>query len=242
MNAKRTVIATATLAAVLLLAAACGDNTTIQQADKPDAGITVSGEGRVTAPPDLARLSLGVSALAPSVAEAREQAAASLSAMIQSLKDNGVADKDIQTQQLSIYPEYSYDNGQQTLRGFRVTNTVDVKIRDIDRTGEVVDDAVAAGGNTTTINGLFFSIEDPTSLQDEARKKAVEDARARAEIIADAAGVDLGDPISISESGGPVPLPEFGRGAAAPAADTGTPIQTGELDVVINVSVTFKLD
>lgn len=239
---KRAVIAAVVLLPFLAATMACGDETTVQSSNEPDTGITVSGEGRVSASPDLARLSLGVSALAPSVSEAREQAASALSAMIQSLRDNGVDEDDIQTQQLSIQPEYNFDNGQQTLRGFRVTNIVDVKIREIDRTGEIVDGAAAAGGDTTQIMGLSFTIDDPTSLQDQARAEAVEDARQKAQTIADAAGVDLGDPIRISEGGGTVPVPVFERGFAADAAQqVGTPIEPGELDVVISVSVTFDL-
>jgi uncharacterized protein YggE len=235
-------IALASMLALALVAAACGDETRIESPEEPVAGVTVSGEGRVSAPPDLAKLSLGVTVLAASVAQARDQAAASLEAMVQTLRDNGVDEDDIQTQQLSIYPEYDFQDGSQTLRGFRVSNTLDVKVREIDRTGEIVDDAVAAGGDTTTINSLTFTIDDPRGLQDQARAAAVEDARVKAETIARAAEVDVGDPISITESGvAPVPPIFAERDVALDQAAGATPIEPGELDVVVTLSVTFDL-
>ena len=206
-------------------------------------GISVNGEGKVSGKPDIANLSLGVLAEAGTVQEARDQAAASLDAMIKSLKANGVEEKDIQTQQLSIQPQYDYNNGNQKLRGFQVTNIVSVKLRDINKTGKVVDDAVTAGGNNTTIQNLVFTIDNPTELQKQAREAAVADARARAETLAKAAGVSLGDARSISETSySPVPY-YAGAGAELSARDAApdTPIQAGELDVIINVSVTWNI-
>jgi uncharacterized protein YggE len=188
-----------------------------------------------------------VSTLRPTVAEARQSAAESLTAMVDSLKANGVDEKDIQTTQLSISPEYDYRNNEQTLRGFRVTNTVNAKIRNIDTTGKAVDDAVGAGGDNATINGITFTIDDPTELQDQARRLAMEDAKRRAETLAGAGSIDLGDAINISESGGvqpyPYPVDDFARGdSAAGQAAPETPIQTGELDVVINITVTWGIN
>ena len=166
--------------------------------------------------------------------------------MIDSMKANGVAEKDIQTSQLSIYPDYNYlEDGRQELRGFRVQNTVTATLRDIDKTGEVVDDAVVAGGNDTTINGISFSIENPDDLKKQAREKAVADARARAETLAKAAGVTLGDAITISESSfaPPVYYDGFARDAAAPETGGGpsTPIEAGQLDVTVDVSITWGI-
>jgi len=247
INKKRILLAAGVsgVAFLSLVAATCGStNTTIENTDKQSLGISVSGQGKVTGKPDLANISLGVSTLAPTVAEARTQAATSLGAMIDSMKANGVEEKDIQTSSLSIYPEYDYLNdGRQELRGFRVQNTVNAKIRDIDRTGEIVDEAVDAGGNDTTINGIAFSIENPDDLKKEAREKAVADAKARAETLAQAAGVSLGDAISISESSYSPPVYYEGRAAdaatGAPAPET--PIETGELDVTVDVSITFEI-
>jgi uncharacterized protein YggE len=231
--------------AIASVAATCGSTTTqIDNNESQQRGITVAGSGKVAGAPDIADISLGVSTLGASVAEARDRAATALDAMIASLKDNGVAEKDIQTSNLSIYPEYDYDGNRQTLRGFRVQNTVAATVRDIDRTGEIVDDAVNAGGDDTTIQGITFAIDNPDDLKRQARELAVQDARARAQTLADASGVGLGDPITISETSYSPPLPYFERGAAAADSSQAapeTPIETGELDVVIEVSVTWDI-
>src|SRR4029078_4349439 len=161
-NSKRTLVLAGIGAAILMasVAATCGDTTirTDPGSGNPINGITVRGTGKVTGATDIAQIQLGVSTLAPTVQEARDQAAASLDAMIASVKRNGVADKDIQTQQFNIQPEYDYRNNEQTLRGFRINNVVSVKLRDINKTSKVVDDAVQAGGNDTQIQGIFFTI------------------------------------------------------------------------------------
>jgi uncharacterized protein YggE len=229
---------------VSLVAAVCGnEETTIQNSEDQVRGITVSGQGIVQGTPDIANISLGVSALADSVAAARTQAATSMNAIIDSLKNNGVEEKDIQTTQLSIQPEYDYTDGRQLLRGFRVTNTVNAKLRDVDRTGEIVDEAVEAGGDDTTINGIGFSIDDPEELKKQAREQAVADARARAETLAQASGVSLGSPVTISESSYTPPIFLEGRAAAdaAGAPVPETPIQVGELDVVVDVTITWDI-
>jgi uncharacterized protein YggE len=231
------------LAGVLFSAAACGDETTtIQEPDPAERGITVAGQGSVTAEPDTAMLTLGVSTQASTVAEARDRAATALDAMIASIRANGVDEKDIQTQNLSIYPEFDYDDGTTTLRGYRVTNQVSVKVREIDNTSKVVDDAVAAGGDDTQIQGITFTIDDPAVLKDQAREAAVRDARARADTLARAAGVGIGDPLQITESdiiSGPIPIGARAEGAAA---DVATPIEPGELEVIVNVTVTWAID
>jgi uncharacterized protein YggE len=231
-----------------MVAATCGTtSTTVQNQGSENLGVSVSGSGKVTGAPDVANISLGVSVLEQTVAAARERAAASLGAMIDSMKQNGVEDKDIQTDQLSIYPEYDYRNDTQLLRGFRVQNTVNATIRNIDRTGEIVDDAVAAGGDSTTINSISFSIDNPQKLKSEAREAAVADARARAETLAEAAGVSLGKAISITETSYSPPV-YYEQIASRGAADTAagalppTPIEAGELDVVVDVSVTWAIE
>ncbi len=248
MKNKRWLILVGVSGAIFLslVAATCGStNTTIENTDKQATGISVSGQGKVAAKPDIASISLGVNALAPSVAEARTQAATSMDGMINSMKANGVDEKDIQTSSLSIYPEYNYlDDGRQELRGFRVQNTVNAKIRDIDKTGEIVDEAVEAGGNDAVINSISFSIDKPEDLQKQAREQAVADAKARAETLAQAAGVSLGDAISISESSyiPPVYYEGAARDSAAGAPVPETPIEAGELDVTVDVTITFAIE
>jgi len=240
------VIGTLGAAAFLAFGAAtCGDfsSSTVQSSPDQAHGISVAGEGKVQGKPDIAQIQLGVSVLRDTVAAARDQAATSLTAMTNTLKANGVADKDIQTQHLNIAPEYDYTDGRQILKGFRVTNVLSAKIRDINTTSKVVDDAVTAGGNDTQIQGISFTIDNPEDLQKQARQKAVADARSRAETLASAAGAELGGVMSISEGGGVQPVmydaAEF-RGAMAAAAPA-TPIQPGELDVTVNVSITWGI-
>jgi len=247
MNRKLWLMAGMTLLPLALVAAVCGDETTRIETTGNDQvhGISVTGEGKVSAAPDLAIVSLGVSALRPSVAEAREAAAVGLQGMIDAMRSRGIEEKDIQTSNLSIYPEYDYRGDTQTLRGFRVTNQVTAKIRDIDVTGDVIDAAVAAGGNDTTINSIAFTIDDPESLREEARRAAVEDARRKADVLAQASGVSVGEPISISEGSVAYPEPVYAdRAALDEAAQAGgaTPIQEGELDVIVNVTVTWNIE
>ena len=227
-------------------AATCGglgSQTTVQNDANGVHGITVSGEGKVQAKPDVAQLALGVSVLRDTVAQARTDAASSMTAITNAVKADGVADKDIKTEQLNISPEYDYTNGKQVLKGFRVTNVLSAKIRDINTTSKVVDDAVTAGGDDTQIQGITFTIDNPADLQKQAREKAVADARSRAETLAAAAGTQLGSVMSISEGGGVQPVMYSGAAfdAAKSAAAPATPIQPGELDVTIDVSVTWGL-
>ena len=248
MQTKRFAIFGALGAAVMLsmVAATCGDTTIRTEGNSPPTnGISVSGNGKSTGKPDLAQIQLGVSSIAPTVQEARDKASTALDAMIKTLKSNGVAEKDIQTQQFSISPEYDYRDNQQLLRGFRVNNVVTVKVRDINKTSKVVDDAVNAGGNETQIQGIFFTIDNPDELKTQAREKAVADAKAKAETLARAAGVQVGDAITISEGGYSPPIYDARQSFnAVSAPDTGgpaTPIQPGELDVSVDVSVTFAI-
>jgi uncharacterized protein YggE len=243
---NKLLVAGMALLPLVLVAAVCGSETTRIENTPQDQvrGITVAGEGKVSGKPDLALITLGVATLRPTVGEAREAAATALTGILDSMRANGVADDDIQTSQLNIYPEYDYNDGNQRLRGFRVNNTVIAKLRDIDTTSAVVDDAVSAGGDETTIQSIAFTIDDPESLREQARAAAVADAKKRAETLASASGVKIGNPINISESGGfqpPVPYAE--RAIAADSqAGASTPIEPGELDVIINVSVTWEIE
>ncbi len=228
-----------------MVAATCGDtSTTVENTGVQNSGISVSGEGKVQGKPDIANISLGVSVLANTVADARTKAATSMTAIVDSMKSNGVTEKDIQTSQLNISPEYDYNDNRQVLRGFRVTNTVNAKLRDIDKTGKIVDDAVQGGGDDTTINGISFGIDDPEDLRTQAREAAVADARSRAETLAKAGGVELGKPITISETSYSPPTyynERFAADSAAGASVPETPVEVGELDVIVSVSVTWEI-
>jgi len=234
------------LLAVLLglaaLAVACTtENVNVQPSGQAQ-GISVTGTGDASGAPDLALLDLGVSTEAKTVKEARDAAATAMNAVSDAVKGDGVADKDIQTRQFSIEPEYQYPDGKQELSGFRVTNIVEVKVRDLDRVGEVIDDAAAAGGDVVQVQGLSFTIEKPETLRAQARKDAMADARARAENLAELAGVKLGKPISVTESASAPPTPFSEKAIMGVGGEEATPIQPGELEVSVTVDVLFAIE
>jgi uncharacterized protein YggE len=237
------------LAALALLAAGCdtlAPPSTVDTAGAgtggQNAGIWVSGEGKSTAVPDVAVLSLGVQAQENTVALAQDETSAAMSAVIAALKDGGVADSDIQTQQYYIMPIWttSRDTGEQTLAGYRVTNTVTAKIRQVAATGDIIGAVAVAGGNYTTINGISFTVDDPVPYQRTARQAAMADAQSRAKTLADAAGVKLGAPTYINESGGgrpviDVPVPKAGEAPSPP------PISPGEATITVDVQVVYSI-
>lgn len=231
------------LLVVGLLALACTETTVLPSDRESNPGISVSGTGSVFGEPDVAILTLGVEAQADSVGEARAMAAEAMDAMLTVLKDGGVEDSDIQTSRFSVEPRYNFRDGEQELIGFFVNNLVTVKIRDIDETGTLIDDVVEAGGDLTRVQNLRFTIDDPEELQQEARRLAMENAKSKAETLAEAAGVDLGAPRSISESGGARALTfRADVFAADEATGASTSIEAGELEVQIQVQVVYGLD
>lgn len=239
----RRLLAVLAVAMLGVLAFACTTETTVNQPDIAAPGISVSGSGSASGTPDVALLSLGVEAEAETVAEARGMAAAAMDAMVSALKDGGVADADIQTTRFSVRPVYDFLQNRQELRGFVVNNMMTAKIRTIDDTGQLIDDTIAAGGDLARIENLRFTIDDPSALEDEARREAVAEARQRAETLADAAGVGLGKARTISESGGAIPN-VFRLEAGGFAADEDfaeTPIEVGELEVQVNVQIVYEL-
>ncbi|MFC1903802.1 SIMPL domain-containing protein [Chloroflexota bacterium] len=208
-------------------------------------GIWVSGNGEVSAVPDVAILQLGIEAQAASVAEAQSQAAVAMDAVKASLIDSGVAEKDIQTQYFNVNRMTRWDEmkGQEVVIGYRVTNMVMAEIREMDKVSAVIDAVALAGGDLTRINGINFSIEDPSAYHEEARAKAMADAAAKAKQLAELAGVELGKPIYISESSySPAPIyrQDFYAGAAmAPMKETS--ISPGELEISLNVQIVYSI-
>lgn len=207
------------------------------------AGIWVSGEGRVTVVPDIAVLSLGVETKASTVAEAQRQASAAMNAVISALRSHNVADKDIRTQSFNISPVYKYvDRSEPILDGYRVSNMVVVKIRSIGDAGAIIDDVAGAGGDLTRVNSIYFAVDNPKPLQDQAREDAVRDAIAKAQQMARVAGVTLGKPVSITESGGYQPPPLRVSLEAKDVAAAATPISPGETEITVNVQIVFGID
>ena len=208
-------------------------------------GLWVTGEGKAKATPDTALLTLGIEAEAATVAQAQQQAANAMDAVMKALKSRGVADKDIQTQGFSIYPVRRWLEKEQreVTTGYRVSNNVIAKIRALDKAGSTIDAVAQAGGDMTRISGISFLVDDPTPYYKEARDKAVADAIAKAKQIAGASGVRLGRLIYVSE--GAVYIPSVRNvymDAAKSAAPAPTPISPGELEYQLNIQMVYGID
>jgi uncharacterized protein YggE len=163
-----------------------------------------------------------------------------------SLKNGGVAAKDIQTQSFNIQKISRWDdkNQQEIVTGYMVTNMVTAKIRDVNKAGTVIDAVAAAGGDLTRIDSISFTIDNPAAFQEQARQKAVADAAAKARQLADAAGVKLGKPIYITESSY-VPNTVYRDAALKAEASSGattTPVSAGELEVTANVQIAYAIN
>lgn len=226
------------LAALLIAgdARAAGDDTR---------RLRVTGVGEVLTEPDMATVTLGVISEAETAAEALEQNSQTVTGIIDALKAENIAARDIQTSNFSIQPKIVYpkssrtETGEPRIVGYTVNNTLSVRIRDLGATGAILDSMVTLGSNT--VSGIRFGVADPAPVEDRARKAAVADARARAELYAEAAGVKLGDIMLISESStispGPGPvLRTTMREQAMPV-----PVEGGELTFRSNIDIVWEL-
>ena len=234
---------------LLVLSLTACDRNLVSQVLTPSLSgrtINVNGSGTVSGEPDIATLYLGVSVERDSVADAREEAASAMTALIDTLKANGIAEKDIITQNFNIYPQYDYSEGGRKLRGYRVNNTVQTKVRELDTLSDVIDDAAEAGGDNIVLNSIQFMIEDTTPLRAQARAMAVKNAEAKAITIAEASGVTLGKPITITENSyyesPPIPYDVAESAIADDGGRIPTPIVTGDLTVTINVTVVYEIE
>jgi len=204
--------------------------------------LSVTGTGKVYVTPDIATISVGVRSEEKDAAEAVASNNAQAKRISQALVAKGVDEKDIQTSSFSIYPQQQYDD-QGNLVGttYVVENTVYVTVRDLDKLGELLDAVIQAGANN--IYGIQFDVEDRESALTEARQKAVDNAEAQAQELAQAAGVTLGELQTISTySSGPVPVFEGKGGGAADAAASTVPISPGQLSVTADVSVVYAIE
>ena len=228
--------------AALLFAALAGCQ---KQAETPAASrtITVSGEGFVDAKPDLAVAGVGVVTQGPTAAAALAENSKRMAALFDLIKSLGIEAKDVQTSDLSVSPRYSVPdpaqpNGDRVIMGYDASNNVTVRIRDLTRVGDVLDKFVSMAG-ANNLRGLSFDFANPEPLRDEARKNAVADAKRKAALYVEAAGVKLGAVESIGESGAYYPKASF---AMAERAAAPVPVAAGESRVTANVSITFALE
>jgi len=206
--------------------------------------LDISATGEVTRVPDLAIISAGVQTLKPTATAAIEENATKMERVRAALKRAGIEDKDIQTSSINLNPEYQYDqNRPPRLTGYRASNTVNIKFRDLKRTGAILDALVAEGSNQ--INGPSLTIDKPEAALDEARTKAIANGRARAELYARALGMRVVRLLSVSESGGysvPPPMPYAAEASMVMAQRSAkTEIDPGTQQLQVNVSMSFEV-
>lgn len=235
-------IRTASLAAALALAlpaAAAAQNVPVQAIEGTRLDVVATGE--VTRVPDVARISAGVITQARTATEAIRLNAARMNSVRQALRAAGIADRDIQTSNISLHPEYRYaENQPPTLTGYRASNEVSVRFRDIAETGRILDALVAQGANQ--INGPMLEIDRPEAALDEARTAALANARARAELYARSLGMRVARVLSVSESGMPaMPYPRPMAVGRAVAQDAAMNIDPGEQRLSVMLTVSFEL-
>lgn len=206
----------------------------------PPPAISVTGEATVSVAPDLAQIDGGVTSDAKTAREASEANNAAMSKVLLALKGAGLDEKDYQTSRLSLQPQFAANNKPSErasgIISFRASNRVTVKIRDVTKVANMIDVLVGAGANE--IGGINFTVTQASKHLDEAREKAIADARRKAAIYAKAAGVTLGEPISISEEGAPTPV--FRGKMAAPMA-AGAQVAPGEETLSVTVSVSWAI-
>jgi uncharacterized protein YggE len=199
--------------------------------------ISVTGESSVSVPPDLAQVDGGVTSDGKTAREASDANNAAMGKVLLALKGAGIDEKDFQTSRLSLQPQYAPNrSGPSPVVGYRASNRVTIRVRDITKVANVIDVLVGAGANE--VGGINFMVSQASKLLDDAREKAVADARRKADIYAKAAGVTLGEPLSVSEDGSSVPVY---RGKMAAPMAAGAQVAQGEETLSVTVSVTWAI-
>lgn len=244
MKNRTIVIAGILLLVGALALSACGSpaasQATAQQ--QPVRTITVVGQGKASGTPTVAHINIGVETSAPSAQEAMDANRAKMNALLAKIKSLGIAEKDIQTSNFSIYteqrPVVPATGREEYTVAYHVSNQVSLTIRDVAKLGDILDQAVAAGANN--VYGVYFGMESTAELEAQAREKAIADAQARAEDLASLSGVSVGEVLTISEVIG-TPSPVYYGLARAEGMGGATPIQPGEYEMTMSVQVTYAI-
>ncbi len=202
--------------------------------------IVVSGTGRIAVGPDVADLRLGVAVARPTVDSARADAAAAMTAILAAIRGAGVAARDIRTTLVSVQPRYDYRDGKPPLlTGYELSNQVSVTIRDLANLGGVIDGSLTAGA--TSMDSLSFRVDDPTEPERAARLAAMAQARSRADVLAEAAGVTITGVGDVVEGGGGSPGYPQPKAARMMLADSATPVEGGTTEISVSVTVTYRI-
>ena len=206
-----------------------------------DSEIRVTGTGEVLVPADTAVVSLGVSAADKDVRTAQGMANEAIAAIRAALIEGGIAEEDINTDYINIYAMYDYGSGSEQIVGYNANSTLAIRVKDIDRVGELIDLAFGAGANT--LNGINFSATDTTAAKEKAMRLAVADAQAKADVLADAAGLQIRGIEDIAEQN----TYSYDKGVmnnfdVAEASAAGTVVQAAKLTVSSSIVITFKAD
>lgn len=236
-------------AAFAVMATFAAPQTALAQDAAPNAAgiqgtlLSVSAEGSSEARPDLAVINLGVTTDGQTAQAALQENARRMTALTQALRRAGIAERDIQTSNVSVYPQQQYRENQAPLiTGYQANNTVTAKVRNVNNLGRVIDAAVGAGGNT--IHGVSFSHANPDAQLDLARRDAIAEARRRAELYANALGMRVVRIVAVQEGGGyspPFPVAYERAADVAMAPPPPTPVAPGQIETRVSVNVTFEL-
>ncbi len=218
----------------------------------PQNVITVSGDSEVFSPPDVANFTFSVVEVGKTNKEAQTKVTEKMDKALKAIKDLGIEDKDVRTVDYSAYPKYEYSNSictqfscppsRQTIVGYEVSQTISVKVRNVDDAGKVIDAATSAGASN--VSGLSYSVDEPEELERQARKQAIDEAKAKAEVLAKDLGVRLVRIVNFSENGNyPIPFykAELGMGGADAVSQPVPSLPTGENKITSSVTITYEI-
>lgn len=208
--------------------------------NKSDA-FTITGEGKVSVKPDIATVNVGVQATGTTVKDVQDNLNKNINAVSAAVKKLGIDEKDVKTSNYNMNPTYDYTAGKQRITGYQASSSLTIKVRDIEKANSVVDAATAAGANT--VGGISFDVDDKTKAEDDARKLAVADAKAKAEAAAKTAGFTLGKIINYQESTGGYRPIMYAKADVAVGLGGGAPteLNTGSTDITLTVTLSYEV-
>lgn len=204
--------------------------------------VSFSGQGKVLAKPDVAVINLSIVTQAPTSKAAQSDNSKKSNAVTDFLKKQNIDEKDIKTIGYNISPQYDWNNGINNLRGYQVSETLQVKVRDLDKTDDVLAGVVSAGANL--VNDVQLSVDKPEQLKEQARQEAIKDAQQKAEVLQKQLGIDLGHIVNFMEDGNGIPPIYYAKNMMAEATGMGgggPAIAAGENEINVNVTITYQI-